>query len=414
MVLKIKLILIVVSTLASLAALHPAVVAFFQKTKGSYLVSGYYILRILFLGVAISCFHFSYPAWNPIYFYDVGTRVLAGQVPDRDFFTPYSSLFPYFPATAVALWPSLFSIVLLFQLIEWLAIYLLVGDAGPKFGIPAFLLYALNPVTLVYFWLGAEQSAFVLLALALALHWRRPFANGTGAALGIMVSKVLALWFLIPLLLARGWKMRFTFIGVCLLVALPFFLVGSTAMSSRITYPDGHLGDQTLLGTAGSIWDFYDASPAITRFVVVAALALTALFITWRHMSLYGFGANPVEADVQKFVALSAVCLIFAFQVFFKDIVSDYVCPATWLIPLLLVRNNVRKFDFYLFLAVAAMQTSCELLMYHNSEYAAHPGFLTAFYSFVRHVSPLLALSLLIRFLYLLSQFKPSARGIAA
>jgi hypothetical protein len=409
MVLKIKLLLVVASTLASLAALHPAVAAFFQRARWSHLVNGYFLLRILFLAVAIFGFKFAYPAWNAPFYYSEGMRILAGQVPDRDFFTPYSPLFTYFPATAVGLWPSLFSIVLLFQLVEWLAVYLLVGDAGPKLGIPAFLLFALNPVTLVYFWLGAEQTAFVLLALALALHWRTPVANGIGAALGMMISKVLSLWFLIPLLLARGWKMRFTFIGVCLLIALPFVLAGSTVMSSKITNPDGTLQDQSLLGTAGSIWEFFSTTPAVSRAAVMTALALTALFITWRHLSLYGFGANPEQSDVRRFVGLSAVCLILTFQVFFKDIVSDYLCPATWLVPLLLVRNDIRNFDFYLFLAVAAAETACELLMYHNREYAGHAGFLTLLFSFLRVASPLLALSLLVRFLYLLSQFKPSA-----
>jgi hypothetical protein len=408
MVLHIKLLLVVVSTLASFAALHPAVVAAFQRTRGSCLVGGYFILRILFLGVAICCFHFSYPAWNTSFYYAEGTRILAGQIPDKDFFSPYSPLFTYFPATAVALWPSLLSIVLLFQLIEWTAVYLLVNDAGPKLGIPAFLLYALNPITLVYFFLGVQQNCFVLLALAMAFHWRTPFANGIAAAIGMMSSKILSFWFLIPLFLARGWKMRFTFIGTCLLIALPFFLAGSTVMSSKITNPGGELQDQTLLSTAGSIWEFYDSSPAFSRAVVMGALALTALYIAWRHFRLYGFGANPNEPDVQKFVYLSATCLIFTFQVFFKDIVADYICPATWLIPVLLLRNEIKKSDFYLFLIVTAAQTVCELLMYHNHEYAGRSAFFTSLFTAIRYVSPVLALSLLVRFLYLLSRFKPS------
>jgi hypothetical protein len=132
------------------------------------------------------------------HYYPQTVRVLAGQIPYRDFPSSYSPLFQVLLAGPVSLWRSVGAVVLTMLALDLAALWLYVRrpEADPIRTWRTAFLYSLSPISV--YWVAVTGYngpviAFATMAGLILAERGRPWLAGLASALGFLSSKLLAL-----------------------------------------------------------------------------------------------------------------------------------------------------------------------------------------------------------------------------
>lgn len=182
--------------------------------------------------------------------------VKGGLVPGRDFLSPYYMGFNGLIALSIWLWDSPVSIIILFSLVELLALICLYRGAQPVLGEKIckrmLILYLTSPIWCFCSFFGAQDEVLCLLGVSILIVLLFTEKLNTwlifiSTFFGIAVTKLLTVFYLQPLLFARKYRtlwMGLAALGSYILLAIcvganPFNLIfgrepGLSAVGDRI------------------------------------------------------------------------------------------------------------------------------------------------------------------------------------
>jgi len=303
----------------------------------------YLIVRVVGLWVIHKGLGVTLPSDVPGYF-EHALRILGGEVPNREFSTPYGFLMNYLMAAAAFIYRDPFSILVMFQIGECLGLYLLLravvrqtGDA--RDGALLLLVYATNPLIAINLWLGGEDESLLVLALGAAAVLstsRRTLAVMGLPAILFSTSKLLSAWILAPLALARGWWERLGMaVGLAALLGL-IKLSGAALLSFDFARPEGTSDQLASVQTSGNLWYL------ITEVLHVqvpgylpTALALVTLAGAGGWLWLEARRIPPLSL-----VLIGTAVLGLCFQVTYRMTAPPYLAPAAAAMAAILVMQN--------------------------------------------------------------------------
>lgn len=167
-------------------------------------------------------------------FWDEGSKASRGMVVYRDFWSPYSPLYPYLLALGLKLWYNPKMIVLMMVLMDGVAVWLSWHFYRPLQSKGTFLfralIYFLLPGSLIMCVIAAQEDVwmwtFVVLAYLVRVRTGRVEWYALFLALGLLWTKAIFVLILAPLFIYEKQKIRF---------AIPIALVGIISIS--ILYP---------------------------------------------------------------------------------------------------------------------------------------------------------------------------------
>ena len=209
-------------------------------------------------------------------------RVLAGEIPLRDFPTSYGPLFPYLLGPGLLLWRSPGAIVFTMLLVEsaMLAVYARRNRrAGFSGGWRVMFLYSASPLS--WYWVGVVGTNNIVIglftALALGLvESRRDAASGAVAALGLLFSKITMIlsW---PAIVLFG-PQRILSRGLPVVLALGALLLASSAIDMDVTERAVNYQHRA---TSGNTWFLLTLLTGTDlNAVAVKRLSMLALLLT--------------------------------------------------------------------------------------------------------------------------------------
>jgi hypothetical protein len=291
-----------------------------------YLVARITALWIMHKGLGIAV-----PSDVPGYF-EHALRIVHGEVPNREFSSPYGFLFNYLMAAAVFVHRDPFSILVMLQVGECIGLYLLIravvqhtGDA--RHGVLLLAIYAANPLVAVNLWLGGQDESLLVLVIgsaALLATSTRRLAVMAFPAILFAVSKLFSVWILAPLALARNWRERFGMaVGFAVLLGL-IKLTGAALISFEFSRAQGG-GDQlAAMQTSGNLW--YLVTKVLQLQVpgylptAVVLLSLTAVG-GWLWLQSRRIAPLPL-------VLIGSAMLGLCFQLTYRMTAPPYLAPA--------------------------------------------------------------------------------------
>lgn len=139
-------------------------------------------------------------------FYDAALQAMEGKIVYRDFWTPYSPLFPYLTTLLLWVWKSAAALVLLMILMEGLAVWLTWKTYRTEIRdiFRRLVTYLFLPGPLVLCVLGGQEDIWMwLFGVVSVLVWQRTRDSlwiGVVMAFALMSTKALALLIMVPLL----------------------------------------------------------------------------------------------------------------------------------------------------------------------------------------------------------------------
>jgi|HubBroStandDraft_6_1064221.scaffolds.fasta_scaffold169453_1 hypothetical protein len=304
----------------------------------------YLVARIAALWVMHKGLGIAVPSDVPGYF-EHALRIVHGEIPNRDFSSPYGFLFNYLMAAAVYLHRDPFSILVMLQIGECVGVYLLIravvqytGDAGN--GVLLLAIYAANPIIGVNLWLGGQDESLLVLVIgsaALLATSTRRFAVMALPAILFAASKLFSLWILAPLALARNWRERFGMaVGFVLVLGL-IKLTGAALISFEFSRAQGG-GDQlAAMQTSGNLW--YLVTKALQLQVpgyLPTAIVLLSLTVVGAWLWRQSERIPPLPL-----VLLGSAMLGVCFQTTYRMTSPPYLAPAVAALAALLVIPGV-------------------------------------------------------------------------
>ena len=308
--------------------------------NAAVLCATYLVARIAALWVMHKGLGIAVPSDVPGYF-EHALRVVHGEVPNREFSSPYGFAFNYLMAAAVYLHRDPFSILVMLQIGECIGLYLLIravvqqtGDA--RNGVLLLAIYAANPIVGVNLWLGGQDESLLVLVIGsaalLATSTRRLAVMALPAIL-FAASKLFSVWILAPLALARSWRERFGMaLGFGVLLGL-IKLTGARLISFEFSRAQGG-GDQlAAMQTSGNLW--YLVTRVLQLQVpgylptVVVLVSLTAVG-GWLWLQSQRIAPLPL-------VLIGSAMLGLCFQITYRMTAPPYLAPAVAALAALLV-----------------------------------------------------------------------------
>jgi hypothetical protein len=242
-------------------------------------------------------------------------RVLAGEIPHRDFTTSYGLLFPYLLAPGLLLWRSVGAIVLTMVLVEsaMLVIYARrCRRAGFSGCWRVLFLYVFSPIS--WYWVAGTGTNGPIIACATMLgltlaESRRDVASGIAAALGLLLSKLTMILSWPALLLFRRSGILSRGAPVLLIVA------GLAALSTVEVDVGARAMDYQFRSTSGNLWFLLSMLTDIDLgSVAVKRLSMLSLLVVLGPLCLL-FWVGRVRGGLEGFdsaaALLSATHLIF-------------------------------------------------------------------------------------------------------
>jgi hypothetical protein len=174
-------------------------------------------------------------------FYDAALHAMHGEVVYRDFWTPYSPLFPYMTTVLLRFWNSPNAIVLLMILVEGLTLWLTwrVYRTEIRDIFPRILTYLTLVGPLVLCVLGGQEDIWMWLFGALSvLIWQRTRDSlwiGVVMALALIITKALPVLLVIPLLFLVEKPVRYV-IGMAI-TGLPALAILVALVGTKFLTP---------------------------------------------------------------------------------------------------------------------------------------------------------------------------------
>jgi hypothetical protein len=307
------------------------------------LCAGYLMARIAGLWIVHKGLGIAMPSDVPGYF-EHALRVGGGEVPNREFSTPYGFLFNYLMAASVTIWRDPFSILVMLQIAECLGLYLLIravvaATGDRRDGALLLLVYATNPIVALNLWLGGQDESMLTLVLGsaavLATSTRRWLVMGLPAML-FVASKLFSAWILAPLALSRSWWDRLG-MAAGLAACLTFIkLSGAALFSFEFSRQQGSADQLGSAQTSGNLWYLMtQITPAPLPSYVSTGLTLTALLLVGVWLWLRA-DRVPALWLVLVGTALFGLC----FQVTFRMTSSPYLAPCVAALAAVLVMRH--------------------------------------------------------------------------
>ncbi|WP_337043598.1 hypothetical protein [Emticicia sp. 17c] len=211
---------------------------FFAKNSSATLWVAWAGLRLIPFFVVYVGLHLAVKS-DVIFFYNTAKLALEGFVVYRDFWQPYSPLFPYFNALTLAIIDSPKSIIFLMMVYELIAIFI-TRSLGNKQGKSVFylVLYLTLSAPFIFLIFGGQEDIFLWLFIALAISVyqksKNPLYIGLVLAVGILCTKILLI---IPIaLLLIFSKARIKILAGLLIIGVPslacmLYLVGDKILA---------------------------------------------------------------------------------------------------------------------------------------------------------------------------------------
>ena len=344
-------------------------------------IVGYYALRLAVLALILLKFKFGYPTENMSMYYFNAEVVLRGAMPNRDFYTLYGILFPYVLAGAVWLWHDRFALIILLQLVEFAAVYAIFTQKTVPLSLRTFLIFALNPLILVWIWLSLANQSMCLIAVAAAFALRSEMARSLLFALTFASSKIFSLWTIIPALLCQRFRSWVVFGVTLLVIYVPFLMAGSTGISFKATEASGYITDDTgHSGIESIVWMI--PIPAgmtetnLTHLILMftAGLLLAVMLVAcWLRFRLgLGTGLGNDVAKYQRdiiFTAIFATLLTMIYQTFATYTIPDYMLGVIIMVPVLVQTKFWTAWDQVLIALTCYFQTIVFLVWFHFAEF---------------------------------------------
>jgi hypothetical protein len=378
-----KFLLANIALLASLYFIY-AKAAILERSPRLFIV-GYYLFRIAVLALLFLGLGFKYAGENTTLYVYYGNLVLHGYVPNRDFYVLYGILFSYLLAAALVIWHHPFSLYLLFQLIEFAAVYAIFTQKNSPLPLQSFLRYAFNPIILVWMWLGLQNQAMCLVPVAAVYLFRSEARRSLFFAIGFAISKIFALWTIIPALALQRARSILLFVLVLGAIYLPFLLVGSHGISFLATEANGRISDDAHGSGIESLVGLIPSEPrqiVVGHLVLLITGALLLLVILGCFLLRLRIGTRKVSdlSFEQKllFTAIPAVLMMLIYQAFASYTAPDYLATAVAFVPVLTKFRFWSAIDQVLFAIMCYFQAVIYLFWFHFQEFgiadARHSG----------------------------------------
>jgi len=271
-------------------------------------------------------------------FYEAALHAARGKIVYRDFWTPYSPLFPYVTALPVAFWNSAKAVTLLMIGVEGLALWLTWSTYRSLLGREALLrvlIYLILPGPMVLCVIGGQEDIWMWLFALLSVRvWNRSRDSlwvGALMALALMTTKALAVLMVVGIFFLIERPLRY--LAGLLAVGLPAFavlvwLVGDKFLTP-LMFADIPFAPNLWTVISPLIGDFRPYSRLLSWGGLLVTLGVASFAtILLRQRTMYG-KALPV-----------LFTLTFGFMMFFhKSSFSNYAF--IFLMPFVLVLLNL-------------------------------------------------------------------------
>lgn len=200
---------------------------------GSWLASRVLPFSIVYIGLSYAV------KSDVIFFYDTAKLALEGMIVYRDFWQPYSPLFPYLNAITLAIVDTPESIIFLMMIYELIAIYITKALVSNKYSIFYIVLYLTLPAPFIFLIFGGQEDIFLWLFIGLAIWYYKKSKNalniGLVLGIGIVCTKILLI---IPIaLLLIFSKQRIKILLGLLIVGIPSIAIMLYLVGEKILAP---------------------------------------------------------------------------------------------------------------------------------------------------------------------------------
>jgi hypothetical protein len=176
------------------------------------------------------------------FFYDISKFILDGKLIYRDFWMPYSPLFPYYNLIPILIYDAKESIVfwmLIYELIAIVLTFLINRKKNRNELIFKFLLYLSLPATLILSVLGGQEDISLWLYMALGLLiWERTSSQlwlGVVLAVGLLFTKIVLIFPIIALALYFKKPMKYL-LGLAV-IGIPSFIILYYFVQDKVLSP---------------------------------------------------------------------------------------------------------------------------------------------------------------------------------
>ncbi|MBA4851478.1 hypothetical protein [Emticicia sp. BO119] len=202
------------------------------------IIGAWFGLRLLPFCMVYVFLNFSVKS-DVIFFYDTARQALKGMVVYRDFWQPYSPLFPYLNAVTLAIVDSPKSIIFLMMIYELIAIYLTKAMFSNKYTVFYIVLYLALPAPFIFLLFGGQEDIFLWLFIAWGIWYYKKSGNaihiGFILGLGILCTKILLI---IPIaLLLIFSRLRGKILTGLLIVGIPSVAIMLYLVGEKILAP---------------------------------------------------------------------------------------------------------------------------------------------------------------------------------
>jgi hypothetical protein len=200
-----------------------------QHNKKPWIALFYVVFRLL--PILLTYFVLGYKPTSDVqyYYYPIANSARQLGVVYRDVYSPYSPFFGYWLALPLHLWNDMRAVVIAMTGIEWLAVYMTyrmykpTENAGQR--LFRVLFYFCLPVPFVMcVFSGQEDVVLWLFALWAVWIWQQqknPFLGGLLLALGLLSTKAVFVFLIIPIFLMTPHKQKIALVAGMALLGLP-------------------------------------------------------------------------------------------------------------------------------------------------------------------------------------------------
>ena len=274
-----------------------------------------------------------------------------GEVPNRDYNSPYSPGFEYLNTLIVHISDNQVSLMIVLNAAGVMAGYLLVAYIHTHHGIEsariATALFMLNPMVLAN-WLMGQDESLMLLSIVVLLWFvssKRPIAIALTCTLALFFTKPLLLCAVVPSLMLLRLRYRMISVTALIILLIPLWISGSTGFGTSFTFQSGD-HDPVGMITSGNIWLLVQHwNWWVTADHIQTAVALISITISVGIIAVRITGAEWSPHIIIESTGLIMICFIS----FYHSSLPTY---GLVLIPLILLDMSSKSSPSFLSIVV--------------------------------------------------------------